>query len=297
MLWREKLPGMIRPKPIDPGWTIDGSRGVWMEKVVGFCALCLVRKRRIMLYHKFCAICSCFMLLLLLLAGCAAVPESSALALAWAASISAAQSNAPDAAYVACARSQRPDGTLAVPAVNTWLATGSQPRIGLALSQLDAAGQFFGIGIITVDQGSDRWTLTDNGSLARPAPGAGVPAAQEAGKAWHLPPGTYNSLAFDVPDTQPGGSVQLWVSDHQQAFVLARLYTTLQRPAGATSVTLSGQPGWLSGQGHFTIISLNLTTGIYAGLGTLLYAGTGGVQQSEQLASQAAGDLNDILPA
>ena len=91
--------------------------------------------------------------------------------------------------------------------------------------------------------------------------------------------------------------MQLWVSANNQEFVLARLYSTIQVPAEHSNVTLAGQPGWLTTQGRFTIIGLKLTNGIYAGLGTLIFAGTTGTQQSEQLAAQAAGHLNDILPA
>lgn len=235
--------------------------------------------------------------ILFLIVGCGSASSSTPWALTWAASNSAAQTNAPELAYAACARVQVSDGPVSAPAESTWLASGSQPRIGLALSQLDAAGQFWGIGVITIDLGANRWQLTESGSLERPSGGDGVPAAQEAGNAWHLPAGMYRSLALEVPDTPPGGSVQLWISDHQQEFVLARLYSNIQPPGGHTSVMLAGQPGWVATQGRFTVIGLRLTSGIYAGLGTLLFAGTTGIQQSEQLAAQAAGDLNDILPA
>lgn len=241
---------------------------------------------------------ACVLLLVLfLLAGCSGAAEPVPWALVWASSASAAQSNAPEAAYAACARAQIPGGATVLPAKNIWLATGSQPAIGLALSQLDSAAQFFAVSVITVDPGSNRWTLTDGGSITRPASGDGAPATQEAGKAWSLPAGTYNSVTVEVPDTPPDGSVQLWISATNQEFVLARLNSTIQMPAGHISVTLAGQPGWLATQGRFTIIGLVLTSGIYAGLGTLIFAGTTGMQQSEQLAAQAAAHLNDILPA
>jgi hypothetical protein len=249
-----------------------------------------------MFSRKMCIACLLFGMLLLIV-GCGGAAPAAPWTLAWAASDSAAQSNAPEAAYAACARAQIPNGAVVTPATSTWLATGSQPSIGLALSQLDAAGRLFGVGVITIDPGSNRWQLTESGSLERPADGNGAPAAQEAGHAWHLPAGRYNSIALEVPDTPPGGSVQFWLSDNQQEFVLARFYSTIQPPAVSTSVTLAGQSGWLAAQGRFTIVGLRLTSGIYAGLGTLLFAGTTGTQQSEQLAAQAASDLNDILPA
>jgi len=232
---------------------------------------------------------------LLLLAGCGV--SSPAWALVWSPSNSALQTNSPQAAYAACAYAQRPDGTLLHPAESVWLATGSNPPLGLALSQLDATGQFFSVGVISIDPGSRWWTLTDTASTDRPAPGAGVPASQEEGKAWTLPPGSYNSASIDVPDTQPGGSVQLWVSDTGQVFVLARLYTTLALPTDHTAVTLSGQPGWLSTQGRFTLIALTLEHGIYGGLGTLLFASTAAPSRSQVLAAQAAAHLNDLLPS
>ena len=210
---------------------------------------------------------------------------------------SASRVNPPEVAYASCAYAVKPDGTTLHPAKSIWLATGSNPGIGLALSQLDPAAQFYSVGVTTVDPGSNWWTLTDAGTIERPAPGSGVPAAQEGGAAWQLPAGTYSSIALEVPDTQPGGSVQLWVSDHSQEFVLARLYTTVQPPAGSTHVTLANQPGWLATHDGFTIIGLTLTSGIYQGLGTLLFAGTTSIEQSEQLATQAASDLNDLLPS
>lgn len=232
---------------------------------------------------------------LLFLVGCTTANPSWGLT--WSPSDRSLQSNPPQSAYEASACAQRPDGTLLHPAANIWLATGSRPALGLALSQLDASGQFFSAGVITVDPDSRWWTLTDNISVSRPAPGAGVPAVQEEGRAWTLPPGTYSSAAIDVPDTPPGGSLQLWISDRGQEFVLARLYSTFQPPAGSADITLAGQPGWLATQGSFTVIALVLTTGIYQGLGTLLFASNAGFQQSERLATQAASNLNDLLPA
>lgn len=249
-----------------------------------------------MLYRKICAVCL-LLIGLLVFTSCGSASSAQAWTLSWAGGPAAAQHNAPDRAYAASARTQAPGGSPQAPAENTWLATGSQPGIGLALSQLDGAGQFYAVSIISIDRGANRWQLTDSGVVARPAPGEGTPASQEAGKAWTLPAGTYNSIAIEVPDTPPGGSVQLWVSDNHQEFVLARLYSAIQPPTGARDVTLSGQPGWLATQGRFTVIGLKLTTGIYAGLGTLIFAGTTDTQQSEQLAAQAAADLNDILPA
>ena len=232
---------------------------------------------------------------LLFLAGCNTV--NSPWTLVWSPSHRSLRSNPPQAAYETSAYTQKPDGTMLHPAANIWLATGSHPAIGLALSQLDAAGQFFSAGVITVDPGSGWWTLTDTTLVLRPAPGGGVPADQEEGRAWTLPPGTYSSASVDVPDTPPGGSLQLWVSDRGQEFVLARLYSTLLPPVGSTRVTLAGQPGWLTSQRDFTIIVLVLKTGIYQGLGTLLFASNAGLQQSERLATQAAANLNDLLPA
>lgn len=249
-----------------------------------------------MLYRKMCVV-GLLLVSLLVLAGCGGSGPSHSWTLSWAIGPGDAQGNTPEAAYASCARAQAPGGQPMDPAENTWLATGSQPRVGLALSQLDSAGQFFAVGIISIDGGANRWQLTDSGVVSRPAPGAGTPASQEAGKAWSLPAGTYHSSAIEVPDTPPGGSIQLWVSDNQQEFVLARLYSNIQRPASAVDLILSGQSGWRVTQGRFTIIGLKLTTGIYAGLGTLIFAGTTGEQQSEQLAAQAAANLNDILPA
>jgi len=235
------------------------------------------------------------LLVLLFLAGCNT--GHSLWTLVWSPSNRSLQSNSPQAAYEASAYAQRPDGTTLHPAVNIWLATGDRPAIGLALSQLDASSQFFSAGVIMVDPGSRWWTLTDNISISRPVPGGGMSAAQEEGRAWTLPPGTYSSASIDVPDTPPGGSLQLWVSDRGQEFVLARLYSAFPPPAGSTGVTLAGQPGWLTTRSNFTVIALALDTGIYQGLGTLVFASNAGIQQSRLLAAQAASDLNDLLPS
>lgn len=247
-----------------------------------------------MLYQKR-SVAILLILVLLLLAGCNAA--SPPWALVWSPSNSSLQSHPPQDAYAASAYAQRPDGTRAQPAANIWLATGSDPQLGLALSQLDAAGQYFSLGVIKVDSASNWWTLTDSITVARPTPGGGVPATQEEGRAWTLPSGTYSSSSIDVPDTPPGGSLQLWVSDHNQEFVVARLYSTLHPLAGSTSITLADQPGWLTTQRGFTVIALRLVNGNDQGLGTLLFASNAGVQESQQLATQAVSDLNDLLPS
>lgn len=247
--------------------------------------------------HKLCV--ALLLVLGLLLVGCSS-GSGQLWSLSWSPARipgSASRVNPPEVAYASCAYAVKPDGTTLHPAKSIWLATGSNPEIGLALSQLDPAAQFYSVGVTTVDSGSNWWTLTDSGTVERPAPGSGVPAAQEEGAAWQLPAGTYSSITLEVPDTQPGGSVQLWVSDRGQEFALARLYTTIQPPAGYTSVTLANQPGWLTTRDGFTIIGLSLASGIYQGLGTLLFAGTTSIEQSERLATQAALDLNDLLPA
>jgi len=232
---------------------------------------------------------------LLSLAGCTsgAVPWT----LVWLPSQRSLYSNPAQTAYQASAVAQRPDGTRLSLANTHWLATGSHPALGLALSQLDAAGQFFSVSVITVDPGSFWWTLTDMVTVSRPAPGGGVPAAQTSGRAWTLPPGTYHSAWVDVPDTPPGGSLQLWVSDRGLECVLVRLYDVLQPPPGSTVVTLAGQPGWLISIGDLTVIALQMESGAYQGLGTLLFASNAGLPQSEHLLTQAASDLNDVLPA
>lgn len=238
----------------------------------------------------------CVLVCLLMMTGCAGAAPAP-WSLSWDSSPRAALVYTPEAAYLASARVQIPGGSIVEPAASTWLATGQQPRVGLALSQLDAAGRFYSVGVITIDPGSNRWMLTESGSLTRPERGKGIPAARASGRGWSLPAGTYASLALEVPDTQPGGSVQFWISDSNQQFVLARLYSTLQPPEVHTTVTLAGQPGWEATAGRFTIIALTLTSGIYAGLGTLIFAGTTGPDQSEQLAAQAASNLNDVLSA
>ena len=235
------------------------------------------------------------MVSLLFLAGCNAASPSWELV--WSPSDSSLQIHPPQDAYAASAYAQRPDGTLVRPAATTWLATGSNPALGLALSRLDASGQYFSLGVITVDTASNWWTLTDSVSVTRPAPGSGTPASQEESRAWTLPPGTYNSASTDVPDTPPGGSLQLWVSDHGQEFVGARLYSTLRPLSGATPITLADQPGWLTTQDGFTVIALNLVNGNDQDLGTLLFASNAGLQESRRLAAQAATDLNDLLPS
>lgn len=232
---------------------------------------------------------------LLTLAGCtsSAVPWT----LVWSPSQRSLSSNQAQAAYQASAFAQRPDGVLRPPALSHWLATGSRPALGLALAQLDTAGQFFSLSVITIDPGSLWWTLTDQLAVSRPAPGRGIPAAQAAGRAWTLPPGTYNSASLDVPDTPPGGSLQIWLSDRGLELVLARLYDVLPPPTGSTAVTLAAQPGWLVSLGDLTVIALQMESGAYQGLGTLLFASNAGLQQSQHLVAQAAFDLNDVLPA
>ena len=232
---------------------------------------------------------------LLLLVGCGSV--SPPWALTWSPSQRSLQSNAPMSAFAASAYVQRPDGSNLRPAASTWLATGSSPALGLALTRLDTAGQYYTLGLVTIDPGSRWWTLTDSVTVTRPAAGEGLPSSQEERAAWTLPGGTYNSASSDVPDTPPGGSLQLWVSHSDQEFVVARLYSTLAPPAAAIAVTMAGQSGWQVTAGNFTVIALKLDHGIYSGLGSLLFASNAGLQQSQQLATAAAEDLNDLLPS
>lgn len=237
-------------------------------------------------------------LCLLLLAGCDA--SSPPWELVWVSSHDLLQNTSPQTAYTTGAHARKPDGSQTTPAANIWLATGTTPKFGLALSQLDPTGQFFAISALSIDAGSNRWTITESASLTRPAPGDGVPAAQEYSKGWTLPAGTYESIAISIADTPPGGSAQLWISDTNQQLVLAHLYTTLQPPAGATPITLNHLPGWFTTEGSFTLIALPLglaTDQSNADLGMLLFAGTTNLAQSQRLIVQATAHLNDLLPS
>jgi hypothetical protein len=207
---------------------------------------------------------------------------------------SAHESNPPELAYDACAYVQRPDGTIVHPIANTWLVTGTQPDFGLAVSQLDPADQFIAISVLSIDSGANWWTITGNSTVARPTAESGVPAAQEYSNAWTLPAGRYNTAIRQIPDTPPGGSVQIWFSNTGQILVLAHIYTAIQHPSTpVTAVNVHGYPGWLTTQGGFTRIALSLNDD----LGTLFFASTTSPQQSQSLLAQATTNLNNILPS
>lgn len=239
--------------------------------------------------------------LLLLLAGCGG--SNAPWTLIWRSIPLNDQNNPPSTAFMASAYAQRPDGSQVLPAASTWLATGANPKFGLALSQLDPAGQFFTLAVLSIDGGSNRWTITESAPLTKPARGSGIPASQMNSNAWTLPSGTYNTTQTSIADTPPGGSAQLWLSDTNQELVLAHIYTTLQAPAAHSAIAINGQPGWMATQGKFTIIAIKILPqrqGLGQSkddLGTLLLASTTNPQKSQLLATQAATHLNDLLPS
>src|SRR5260370_4400067 len=85
---------------------------------------------------------------LLLLAGCGG--SSAQWTLSWRSLPIDEQNNSPQTAFTASAYAQKPDGSQVLPAASAWLATGANPKFGLALSQLDPAGQFFTLSVLSI---------------------------------------------------------------------------------------------------------------------------------------------------
>lgn len=202
-------------------------------------------------------------------------------------STNAQQSPSPEAAFAACAQAQSPDGSLAKPASTMWLASTS--NFALVLVHLDPAGQYVGVGMMSIDPIHHQWIIEQSFSIGRPLSGNGISAPQQD-SGWTLPVGTYMSVGSNIASTTPQGSIRLWVSDSQQEFVLAHVYISVKRPSTkTTNIVINGRHGWALTQAGITKIVLEMDQG------TLIFAGTTPLLQSQQMVTQALAHLSNLL--
>jgi hypothetical protein len=197
------------------------------------------------------------------------------------------QNSSPQAAFAAYAQVRRSDGTLSKPASTVWLATSS--NFALVLVHLDSAGRDVAMGMMGVDPVTHQWILAQAFSISRPASGTGIPAVQQD-HGWTLPAGNYRSAESNIAATTPPGEVRLWLSDTQQEFVLAYVYAPVNRPSiGTTNIEINGLHGWAVTQQGITEIVVGIEQG------TLVFAGTTSLPQSQQMVIQALAHLDTLL--
>jgi hypothetical protein len=197
------------------------------------------------------------------------------------------QSTSPEEVFAACAQARRPDGSLSKPTSTVWLATSS--NFALVLVHLDPVGRDVTVGMMGIDPLKHQWVIEQAFSISRPPSGNGIPAAQQD-RGWTLPAGNYRSAGSNIADTTPQGEVRLWLSDTQQELVLAHVYAPVKRPSTkTTSVVLNGQHGWAVTQQGITEIVVGMDQG------TLVFAGTTSLSQSQQMVTQALAHLDTLL--
>lgn len=207
--------------------------------------------------------------------------------LVWSPSAQAQQNNSPETAFAACVHVKRPDGSLLKPASAVWLATN--PTFALVLVHLDAAGRNVDLGVMDIDPLDHQWILRQSFSPDRPTAGHGISAKQQD-REWILPPGNYASAETNIADTATQGSMRLWLSDTQQEFALARVYTFVMRPPTQTmSVVVNGHHGWSVTQQGITEVVVEMDQG------TLIFAGTTSPVQSQRMVAQALDHLDNLL--
>lgn len=109
-----------------------------------------------------------------------------------------------------------------------------------------------------------------------------------------LPSDTYIGIRVPGPvGLNPPASVAAWYSSSRnvRTFIFGHVADPATRPAGATSVQVNGQAGWVSEQNGIVIVTLPLTDG-----STAFFVGTGTVSQVEELAARAFAHMDDVLP-
>lgn len=181
-----------------------------------------------------------------------------------------------------------PGGLHQPPSATTWLATG--PMFGVAMVQLDPAGQYLDIATLGIDTQHHTWV--ENSTTVRN--GQGCADGSRAVGAVVFPEAVCQTgtLHQGLRTAYTGHyTLASWVSD-TGIFVLDHIVATPQRPlSGATNVTIHSVPGWMLQEHGITSIILPL-----AGGEVFIFAGTASTAQSKDLAAQMLVHLQEIAP-
>jgi hypothetical protein len=257
--------------------------------------------------HRPLAVAPLVALLLALLAGCVPSGASGAggikkeappVLFRWTTS-AAAGAATPQAAFAAGMRLDLCQPAAARLVTTTWLAAG--PDFGVAWVVADCGADradprpVQSLFLIRRDRQDgptcDHWTGDNAGFSVKPPAGPVPDAVRARMPAWlPLPPDAYLELPTTT-DVPPRSSVHSWLSA-THAFLAGRFEGLATRPAaGATTVSVAGNTGWLVQDGGMASVVVPLATGE-----TYFFSGTAAPDQLLPLAAQTLAHLEEALP-
>lgn len=136
----------------------------------------------------------------------------------------------------------------------------------------------------------DHWTADNAGYSVKPPTGPLPTEAQAQTPPWlSLPVDTYQALPTGTA-AHPVSSVKSWLSA-TQVFITGRFEGIATRPAGATSVSVAGRPGWLTTEHEMASVVIPLANGW-----TFFFSGMSGASETQTLAGETLGHLDETLP-
>ena len=191
------------------------------------------------------------------------------------------QSESPKVAYAASAQARSPDGGLYSPASSWWLAMG--PNFGLVVSQLDPQGQNMALSVLS--RGSvqgPNWTAIVSGYGTRPGANGGGPRRP-------LPGSNYTCVGYVAQPTPPFDAV--FCLSATGTFVFGHFARHGARPAGAATVTIAGNVGWLVQDNGFSSVVVPLQDGE-----TYVFGGTTNLAGAESMGSEVLSKLGQYVP-
>jgi hypothetical protein len=191
------------------------------------------------------------------------------------------QGESPQAAYAASAQARSPDGILHSPANSWWLATG--PNFGLVVTQLDPAGHSTALSVLS--RGSvqgPNWMAIVSGYGGRPAPNVGVPKRP-------LPGDHYTCVGY-VAELAPPFDAMFCLSA-AETYVFGRFARDAARPAGAPTVTIAENTGWLVQDNDFSSVVVPLKDGE-----TFVFGGTTDPAGAEGMGGEVLSKLSQYVP-
>ncbi len=181
-----------------------------------------------------------------------------------------------------------PGGQHQPPGAAIWLATS--PMFGIALVQLDPAGQYLDVATVGVDPREHIWV--ENSTTIRNGQGCTGESRVVDNVVFPENICQMGTLHHTSGADYPGRyTLTSWISN-TETFVVDHIASIPQRPStGTTNVTIHSTPGWMLQEHGITSIILPL-----AGGEAFIFAGTANTTQSQNLATQVLAHLQEIAP-